>query len=89
MKHSKSHCFLGADPEFGQGGPQLLRPKVANVSEWSRASEVSYLWLGSRAHLRALKAFNAQICILPHSRDTLISDIYIKTKNLQFSLNEE
>ena len=37
----------GADPGFGQGGPQLLRPKVANVAKQSHASEVSNLWLGS------------------------------------------
>ena len=48
----------GADPGFGQGGgPQLLRPKVADVPKRSRASEASNLWLGSRACLRALEAF--------------------------------
>ena len=40
-----------------KGGPQLLRPKVANVVKWSRASEASNLWPGSRARLRALEAF--------------------------------
>ena len=44
----------GADPGFGQGGPQLLRPKVADIAEQSK---LSYLLLGSRAHLRALEAF--------------------------------
>ena len=47
----------GADPVFGQGGPQLLRPKVADVAKWSRMSEASNLRLGSRACLRALEAF--------------------------------
>ena len=28
-------------------GPQLPRPKVSNVAEWSCVSEASYLWLGS------------------------------------------
>ena len=28
-----------SDPGFGQGGPQLLRPKVADVAKWSGASE--------------------------------------------------
>ena len=37
-----------------KGGPQLLRPKVADVAKRSRAS---ILRLGSRAHLRALEAF--------------------------------
>ena len=45
----------GADPGFGQGGgPQLLRPKVADVAKWSY---VSILRPGSRACLRALEAF--------------------------------
>ena len=47
----------GADPGFGQGGAQPLRPKVADVVKRSCVSEVSNLWLGSRAHLRALEAF--------------------------------
>ena len=34
-----------------KGGPQLLRPKVADVAKWSRTSKASILWLGSRAHL--------------------------------------
>ena len=40
-----------------KGGPQLQRPKVADVAKRSRASEVSILRLGSRARLRALEAF--------------------------------
>ena len=55
--YSRKLLLPGADPVFGQGGPQLLRPKVAHVAERSRASEASYLGLGSRAHLRALEAF--------------------------------
>ena len=47
----------GVDPGFGQGGAQLLRPKVADIAKRSRASEASILRLGSRAHLRALEAF--------------------------------
>ena len=47
----------GVDPGFGQGGPQLLRPKVANIAKWSCASEASILRPGSRARLRALEAF--------------------------------
>ena len=77
-----------------KGGLQLPRPKVANVAEQSHMREASYLQLGCRACGRALKAFeffSAQICILPHSRApfSLISDIYIKTKNLQLLLNEK
>ena len=53
-------CFLayaGADPGFGQGGGQLLRPKVADIAKQSYASEASILRPGSRACLRALEAF--------------------------------
>ena len=40
-----------------KGGPQLLRPKIANVAKWSRTSKASNLWPGSRVRLRALEAF--------------------------------
>ena len=40
-----------------KGGPQLLRPKVADVAKQSRASKASNLRPGSRARLRALEAF--------------------------------
>ena len=42
---------------WSRGGPQLLRPKVADVAKRSRASEASNLRPGSRARLRALEAF--------------------------------
>ena len=42
---------------WSRGGPQLLRPKVADIAKWSCVSEASILWPGSRAHLRALEAF--------------------------------
>ena len=40
-----------------KGGPQVLRPKVANVAKRSCASEASNLRPGSRARLRAMEAF--------------------------------
>ena len=43
--------------DFVKGGPQLPRPKVADVAKRSRASEVSPYQLGSRVHLRVLEAF--------------------------------
>ena len=69
-----------------KGGPQVLRLKVADVAKRSRASEVSNLRPGSRARLKgpgSFWVFNAQICILPHSRDSfsLIFDIYFNTKS--------
>ena len=42
---------------WSRGGPQLLRPKVADIAKRSRASEASILRPGSRARLRALEAF--------------------------------
>ena len=63
----------------------LQKPKVADVVVRSHASKASYLWLGSRAHLRGLEAFGFLIVkyAFPHSRDPfcLISDIYIDTRN--------
>ena len=40
-----------------KGGPQVLRPKVAEVAKRSRTSKVSNLRQGSRVRLRALEAF--------------------------------
>ena len=42
---------------WSRGGPQFLRSTVADVVKRSRVSEVSILWPGSRARLRALEAF--------------------------------
>ena len=39
------------------GGPQLLRPKGADIAKPSRVSKVNILRLGSRARLRAVEAF--------------------------------
>ena len=56
--NTKLHVDTGADPGFGQGGgPQLLRPKVADIAKRSHASEASILRPGSRARLRTLEAF--------------------------------
>ena len=53
-KESKFRC---GSRIWSRGGPQLLRPKVADIAKRSRASEASILRLGSRARLRALEAF--------------------------------
>ena len=76
----------GADPGFGQGGgPQVLRPKVADVAKRSRASEVSKLRPGSRARLRALEAFGFLMLkyAFSHILETLslIFDTYFNTKS--------
>ena len=55
---SRLYELRNSYPGFGQGGgPQLLRPKVADIAKRSRASEASILRPGSRARLRALEAF--------------------------------
>ena len=64
MQHSHLHN-TGVDPGFGQGGTQVLRLKVANAAKWSHVSKVSNLHLGPGRFW----VFNAQICILPHSRE--------------------
>ena len=59
------HCLGGCLPrgvqvriqDLVKGGPQLLRPKVADVAKRSHASEVSNLRPRSRACWRALEAF--------------------------------
>ena len=67
-------------------GPQLLRPKVADVAEQSHKNEASYLWLGSWACLRALEAFGFLMLkyAFSHILETLfilIFDIYFNTKS--------
>ena len=50
-------CLRCGSRIWSRGGPQLLRPKVADIAKRSRASEASILRPGSRARLRALEAF--------------------------------
>ena len=69
-----------------KGGAQVLRPKVADVAKCSRASEASNFAAGVQGPLKgpgSFWVFSAQICILPHSRDSfsLIFDIYFNTKS--------
>ena len=67
------------------GGGQLLRLKVADAVKWSCVSKASYMWLGSRAHLRALEAFGFLMLEYAYSHilETLFSDfnIYFSTKS--------
>ena len=50
-------AYAGADPGFGQGGPQVLRPKGTDVAKRSHMSEASNLQWGSSALKWALEAF--------------------------------
>ena len=51
-----SFCYRCGSSIWSRGA-QVLRPKVADVAKWSRVSEASKLWWGSRALKQALKAF--------------------------------
>ena len=58
---------------WSRGGPQPPRPKVADVAKRSRASEASPEQAGVQGPLKgpgSFWVFNAQICILLHSRDS-------------------
>ena len=63
--------------------PQFLRPKVADA-KWSHMSEVSYVRLGSRAHLRAHEAFGFLMLKYAffHILETLFSLIF----NIYFNI---
>ena len=52
-----NHVLRCGSRIWSRGGPQLLRPKVADIVKRSRTSEASILRPGSRARLRALEAF--------------------------------
>ena len=56
LSKRRNDCRCGSRI-WSRGGPQLLRPKVADIAKRSRASEASILRPGSRARLRALEAF--------------------------------
>ena len=81
------------DPAFGQGGPQLLRPKVADVAEWSGVSKVSYLQPGSRAFKWALEAFEFLMLkyVFSHILETLFLSFLTSTsstsKTLQYYIS--
>ena len=58
-----------------KGGPQLLRPKVADVVKRSRASEASILRRGSRARLRALEAFG--VLMLKYAFSHILETLFL------------
>ena len=61
-----------------KGGPQLPRPKVADIAKRSRASKANILRPGSRARLRALEAFGFLMLkyAFSHILETLFSLIF-------------
>ena len=77
-----SVVFSGGDPGFGQGGPG----SEAESCRCSKAELCEQIVAGVQGLLKgpgSFWVFNAQICILPHSRDSfsLIFDIYFNTKS--------
>ena len=76
----------GADPGFGQGGAPGAEAESCRCSEAESRKRSKQFAAGVQGPLKgpgSFWVFNAQICILPHSRDSfsLIFDIYFNTKS--------
>ena len=81
-----SHMFPGVDPGFGQGGAPGPEAKSCRHSKVESREQSEQFVAGVQGPLKgpgSFWIFNAQICILPHSRDSfsLIFDIYFNTKS--------
>ena len=80
-------CLIpGADPGFGQGGGPGAEAESCRRSEAELCERSEQFAAGVQGPLKgpgSFWVFNAQICILPHSRDSfsLIFDIYFNTKS--------
>ena len=76
----------GADPGFGQGGAPASVAESCRRSEAESRERSEQYAAGVQGPLKgpgSFWVFNAQICILTHSRDSfsLIFDIYFDTKS--------
>ena len=76
----------GADPGFGQGGGPASEAKSCRRSEAESCERSEHSVAGVQGPLKGpgnFWVFDAQICILTHSRDSfsLIFDIYFDTKS--------
>ena len=81
------HITSGADPGFGQGGAPASAAESCRRSEAESRERSEQYAAGVQGPLKgpgSFWVFNAQICILTHSRDSfsLIFDIYFDTKSL-------
>ena len=79
-------AISGADPGFGQGGAPDAEAESCRRSEVELCKRSEQFAAGVQGPLKgpgSFWVFNAQICILPHSRDSfsLIFDIYFNTKS--------
>ena len=76
----------GADPGFGQGGAPASEAESCRHSEAESRERSEHSAAGVQGPLKgpgSFWVFDAQICILTHSRDSfsLIFDIYFDTKS--------
>ena len=76
----------GANPGFGQGRAPGAEAESCRRSEVESRERSEQFVAGVQGPLKgpgSFCVFNAQICILPHSRDSfsLIFDIYFNTKS--------
>ena len=76
----------GADPGFGQGGTLASEAESCWCSEAESRERSEHSAAGVQGLLKdpgSFWVFDAQICILTHSRDSfsLIFDIYFDTKS--------
>ena len=83
--HLHAHKIAGADPGFGQGGAPASEAENCRRSEAESCEQSEQSVAGVQGPLKgpgSFWVFNAQICILTHSRDSfsLIFDIYFDTK---------
>ena len=82
----KSQKTTGADPGFGQGGAPASEAKSCRHSEVELREWSEHSAAGVQGPLKgpgSFWVFDAQICILTHSRESfsLIFDIYFDTKS--------
>ena len=80
-----SAICAGVDPGFGQGGAPASEAENCRCSEAESREQSEQSVAGVQGPLKgpgSFWVFNAQICILTHSRDSfsLIFDIYFDTK---------
>ena len=71
----KPLCCQVRIQDLVKGGPQVLRPTVAEVVKRSRASEASNLRPGSRARLRALEAF--EFLMLKYAFSHILGNLFL------------
>ena len=85
MQRQHQH-LSGADPGFGQGEAPASEAESCQCSKAESCERSEHSAAGVQGPLKgpgSFWVFNAQICILTHSRDSfsLIFDIYFDTKS--------